>query len=67
MGLLNSNGRLRHAFYMMTLIHIGYKTEFSEFYFRLKEKGKHPKKCLVATARRLAVKCYWGMMKCHES
>jgi hypothetical protein len=52
---------------MVTLIHIGYKTEFSKYYFKLKERGKHPKKCIVATARKLAVKCYYDFLKCHEN
>ena len=51
---------------MMALIHINYKKELSKFYFELKDRGKHPKKCLVATARKLAVKCYGDMVKCHE-
>jgi len=60
------NSRLRQTFHMMALIHIGYKTEFSKYYFKLKERGKHPKKCLVALARKLAVKCYYDLFKCHD-
>ncbi len=38
------NSRLRQTFHMLALIHINYKTEFSKYYFKLKERGKHPKK-----------------------
>lgn len=59
------NSLLRHTFYTLTLVHLSYKTEISEHYNKLKEKGKHPKKCLVACARKLAIKTYFEMMKCH--
>ena len=60
------NSRLRQTFHMMALIHIAYKTEFSKYYSKLKERGKHPKKCLVAVARKLAVKAYYDLLKCHD-
>jgi transposase len=56
---------LRSIFYNMCLTHIRYKTEPSKFYFRLKAKGKHSKKCMVAFSRKLAVKAYYDLMKCH--
>lgn len=59
------NRILRSIFYNMTLSHLRYKTEFSSFYYRLKENGKHPKKCMTAFARKLAVKCYYDLFKCH--
>ncbi|MAE42303.1 hypothetical protein CMO93_00915 [Candidatus Woesearchaeota archaeon] len=47
---------------------IGYinKTEFFKYYLRLKERGKHPRKCLVATARKLEVQYYYDLLKYHE-
>ena len=60
------NGQLRQIFHMLALVHIAYKTEFSDYYFKLKGRGKHPKKCIIATARKLAVKCYFDLLKCHD-
>ena len=57
------NSKLRQTFHMLVLIHINYKTEFSKYYFKLKERGKH---CLVAVARKLAVKAYYDLLKCHN-
>lgn len=60
------NSNLRQTFYMLVLPHLRHKTEFAAFYQRLKDTGKHPKKCLLATSRKLAVRAYYDMMKCHE-
>ncbi|MFA6550043.1 MAG: IS110 family transposase [Candidatus Gracilibacteria bacterium] len=60
----SGNRKLRYAFYMMALIHLRYKTEYSKFFYKLKEKGKHPKKCMIALARKLAVKCYYDLKGC---
>lgn len=59
------NRILRSCFYMMTLAHIRSKTKNYEFYQRLKEKGKHSKKAMIAMARKLAIQCYYEMKKCH--
>lgn len=60
------NRQLRSIFYKRVLVHLSYKTEIGQFFYRLKGTGKHPKKCMVATARKLAVKCYYDMLKCHD-
>lgn len=60
------NTLLRHTFYTLTLVHLSYKTGISETFKKMKEKGKHPKKALVACARKLAVKTYYDMLKCHN-
>jgi hypothetical protein len=41
--------------------------KYSDFYARLKAKGKHPKKCMVALSRKLAIKAYYDMKKCQKS
>lgn len=42
--------------------------DISKFFYRLRDDvGKHPKKCMVATARKLAIKNYFDMMKCHKT
>lgn len=62
------NKLLRHTFYMSTLVYLSHRKNSpqAKFYERLREKGKHPKQCIVAMARKLAIKCYWDMMKCHS-
>lgn len=60
------NDTLRHNFYMLCLVHLRYKTEYAKFYQRLVSRGKHKKKCMVAMARKLAVKAYFDLKKCHE-
>ena len=60
------SGILRHMFYMLTLVHLRNKTQFYEFYSRLKNRGKHSKQCIMATARKLAIKAYYDMMRCHN-
>ena len=57
---------LRHVFCMLTLVHLRKKAQFYEFYNKLKGKGKHPKQCIMAIARKLAIKAYYDMMKCHN-
>jgi transposase len=60
------NKYLRHLFYNMVLNNLAYKTKYADFFYRLKENGKHPKKCMIATARKLAVKSYYDLLKCHK-
>ncbi|MBI2650465.1 IS110 family transposase [Candidatus Woesearchaeota archaeon] len=60
------NKYLRHLFYNMVLNHLAYKTKYAEFFYRLKESGKHAKKCMVATARKLAIRAYFDLLKCHN-
>lgn len=60
------NRQLRAIFYDRVLVHLCYKTEIATFYYRLKKAGKHPKKCMVAAARKLAVKAYYDLLKCHN-
>lgn len=50
---------------MLALIHLRYKKGYYDFFHKLKDKGKHPKKCMVATARKIAIKTYYEMKKCH--
>jgi transposase len=61
------NKLLRHTFYLSTLVYLSHRKNSpqAKFYERLRKKGKHPKQCITAMARKLAVKCYWDMMKCH--
>ncbi len=59
------NRILRSIFYDRVLVHLCYKTEIWEFYSRLRKTGKHPKKCMIASARKLAVRAYYDMMNCH--
>ena len=33
---------------------------------KLRDNGKHPKQCMVAVARKLAVKAYYDLLKCHD-
>jgi transposase len=62
------NSLLRTMFYNLAMTHLRYKTEVSRFYYRLRdEKKKHPRACLIATARKLAVKCFFDMGGCHKS
>jgi len=60
----SGSSKLRYSFHMMALIHLRYKTDYSKFFYRLRERGKHPKKCMVALARKLAVKCYYDLKGC---
>lgn len=61
------NKLLRFTFYALTLTQLRKRNEISNHYNKLKERGKHPKKCLIASARKLAVKTYYDMLQCHES
>lgn len=61
------NCNLRAIFYMLVMVHLRRKTQFADFYFHLRERGKHPKACMTATARKLAVKAYYDLTRCHES
>ncbi len=60
------NSNLRHLLYILTLVHLRNKTQYANFFQRLKERGKHPRSALIATARKLAIKAYYDMMKCHN-
>jgi transposase len=60
------NSYLRFTFYNLCLVHLCYKTKMSQFFYRLRAAGKHPKKCMVALSRKLAIKCYYDLMKCHQ-
>ncbi|MBU0472081.1 MAG: IS110 family transposase [Nanoarchaeota archaeon] len=60
------NRILRSYFHNQLLCHLSHKTEPSKFYYRLREKGKHPNVCMTAMARKLAVKTYFDMKRCHE-
>ncbi|MGV8150929.1 MAG: IS110 family transposase [Candidatus Woesearchaeota archaeon] len=61
------NKLLRHTFYLMVLAYLNYKKDehHAQFFNKLKESGKHPKQCVVAVARKLAIKCFYDMQKCH--
>jgi transposase len=61
------NKLLRHTFYLLTLVQLSHNRngQFAQVFNKLKERGKHPKQCLVAIARKLAIKCYYDMHKCH--
>lgn len=60
------NSLLRSTFYTLVLLHLSKKTDIGIYYEKLKDRGKHPKKCLVACARKLAVRTYYDMLQCHE-
>jgi transposase len=61
------NSVLRFRFYMSALVHLKNKTKYADFFYRLRdEKGKHAKKAMVATARKLAIKAYYDLLKCHN-
>jgi transposase len=60
------NRHLRAIFYDRVLVHLCYKTDIASFYYRLRKTGKHPKKCMVASARKLAVRAYYDMLRCHD-
>jgi len=61
------NRQLRSLFYNMVLPHLSYKTPHSKFFYKLRDqKGKHPKKAMIATSRKLAIKCYFDMKQCHN-
>jgi transposase len=59
---------LRHTFYTSVLTQLNYRREgiYGQFYDKLVAKGKHPKQAMTAVARKLAVKCYFDMLKCHS-
>lgn len=57
---------LRKIFYNLVLCQLRYKTELSEFYYRLGKAGKHPQQCAVALSRKLAIKTYYNMKRCHN-
>jgi len=62
----HGNKQLRHIFYAMVLTYLAKKdNHFHACFERLKEKGKHPTQAMVAVARKLAIKAYWDMHKCH--
>jgi transposase len=58
---------LRSTFYMMGLLHLRFKRTPFEIYERLCNKGKNKILCLTALARKIGIKVYFYMMKCHES
>lgn len=59
---------LRSTFYNMVMPHISAKTKEAEFFYRLKdESGKHAKKAMVAASRKIAIKTYHDMMRCHQN
>ena len=62
------NKILRHTFYLLVLVQLNYRKEepYAQFFNKLKAKGKHPKQCVVAVARKLAIKCYYDMLNCHK-
>ena len=60
------NKLLRATFYTLVLVHLSKKTSIYNYYERLKNRGKHPKKCLIAAARKIAIQTYYDMIKCHE-
>jgi len=51
---------------MLILCRLRGDNEFNLFYRKLREKGKPHKKAATAVARKLAVKCFWDMLKCHQ-
>lgn len=63
------NKTLRHTFYLATLVYLSHNkgSPHTKFYERLRAKGKHPKQCLTAMARKLAIKTYYDMMRCHAN
>lgn len=61
------NRYLRSMFYNLVLPQLTNKDEeFHEFYKRLKDKGKHTTTCMVAVARKIAVRTYFDLMRCHQ-
>ncbi|MFC2133841.1 IS110 family transposase [Bacteroidota bacterium] len=61
------NNTLRNLFYNLALGSLSRDQELRTFYDKLREKGKHPKKCLTATSRKLAIKTYYHLQKCHNT
>lgn len=61
----SGNRILRNHFYNLVLMNISKKRPLEKFYRHLRNQGKHPKKAMIATARKIAVKTYFDMMKCH--
>lgn len=59
------NRHLRSIFYDLAMVNIAHKTKLGDFYYRLKQNGKHAKTCIIATARKTAVKLYFDMLHCH--
>jgi len=61
------NRYLRAMFYNLVLPQLtNEKEEYNAFFQRLKNKGKHTTTCMVAVARKIAVRTYFDMMRCHE-
>ena len=60
------NRILRFTFYSLAFVNVNKKKGLDVFYERLKAKGKHSRKAMVACARKFAVYTYYEMMKCHE-
>ncbi len=60
------NANIRHVLYVQVMSHLRRKTDLNDFYQRLKSKGKHANQCMTAVARKLAVRTYYDMMKCHQ-
>lgn len=61
------NRYLRSMFYNSVMPPLTNKEqEFKDFYKRLKDKGKHTTTCMVAVARKIAVRTYFDLMRCHE-
>ena len=61
------NRYLRSMFYNLVLPQLNNEQEeFNAFYKRLKANGKHTTKCMVAVARKIAVRTYFDLMRCHE-
>ena len=52
----------------MVLAYLKYKKDghHAQFFNKLRDNGKHPKQCMVAVARKLVVKAYYVLLKCHE-
>jgi transposase len=58
---------LRNTFYNLVITHIRHKTDVGDFYLKMRAKGKHAKKAIVAAARKLAVKTYYDLQHCHDA
>lgn len=62
------NRYLRSIFYNLVLPQLTNKDEeFYDFFRRLKDKGKHTTTCMVAVARKIAVRTYFDLTRCHET
>ena len=61
------NRYLRSMFYNLVMPQLTNKEgEFKDFYKRLKDKGKHTTTCMVAVARKIAIRTYFDLIRCHE-